>query len=129
MSGENAGSRSVLCTGCVNFPFSPLATFNSVSPIGPCVDCPSGTTSHLPSDDHEINLEREYVCKATGVATSAIFCSEPPTKEEVSKTSARPFRVMRIKAIDRPSGDQAGLKSGRGSSVRRTGVSTSICLM
>lgn len=105
-SGETEGLKSGtdFVGGEVKLRVSPVLVDNNIRP---------SVTTQLPSGNQ---AKRGYPTPNFVVGTSATMCSGPPMAGMTTKT-ARSFD-LRIKPIERPSGENAGLKSSAGSVVR-----------
>src|SRR5262249_45234444 len=118
-SGEKAGqpSPTELAGGEVSFRLSPLSRESKNKLAGLLEGALSVITRELPSGDQA----------SEPPSISASFRSRPP-RAGTSSTAAFPSDSPRRKAMERPSGDQAGLKSAAGWVVRRSSCSLPISL-
>src|SRR5882672_4702222 len=119
-SGETAGfpSPNAVAGGVVSRRFSPVPTDNTKRLGGSPGEARSVVTRYLLSADHDRYGGQKEKTKIERSATvSAIFRSGPP-REGIRSTSSLSPR-SRMKAIERPSGDQAGNTSTAASEVSR----------
>src|SRR5207302_6801182 len=99
--------------------FSPVSTESKNRPTGSPGDDLSRTARYLASGDQDRELELSHMAGVTS-PVSASNRSGPPSGE-ISMMAALPSGSRRRKAMERPSGDHAGLKSSAGLVVRRRG--------
>src|SRR5690242_4514470 len=110
-SGENAGLRSAMAGGGgdVNRRFSPVSMDTVKRPEASPGEARSETINALPSGVHVRTLLPKYVnSRPEREAVSATFRSAPPSAGTIN--TAERFSGSSLRnAIERPSGDQAGL--------------------
>src|SRR4029453_17229126 len=128
-SGETAGlpSPNAVAGGVVSRRFSPVTTDNTKKLRGSPRGARSVVTRYLLSADQDRYGGTKGKMKVELSATvSAIFRSGPP-REGIRSTSILSPR-SRMKAIERPSGDQAGKPSTAAPEGSRRGGPPPICL-
>src|SRR5215470_2355575 len=109
-SGENAGppSPSTSAEGDVSLRFSLVSTDKRTNASGSFGEFRSLTASHLPSGDQARYGVGISAMLALGLKISAILRSGPP-KAGMTSTADFSGERFRRNAMNRPSGDQAGL--------------------
>src|SRR5215469_3935383 len=107
-SGENAGapSRNTWGEGDVSLRFSVVSTDKRTNALGSFGESRSLTTSHLPSGDQARFGDGNST--TFGLKISAILRSGPP-RAGMRSTADFSGERSRTNAMNRPSGDQAGL--------------------